>query len=88
MRSFAELVGNTTLFSAVLVYMGWNYENSLLEYFRVPEFSVDIGTIEFALRAWCRSLTRTWSFRRVAGRGARARVKGERGARTGAEGGQ
>jgi hypothetical protein len=49
-NSFAALVGNTTLFTAVLVYMGWNYENSLLEYFRVPAFSVNIGTIEFALK--------------------------------------
>lgn len=47
---FAAVVGNTTLFGAVLVYMGWNYENSLLAYFRVPAFSVNIGTIEFALK--------------------------------------
>jgi hypothetical protein len=47
---FAALVGNTALFGAVLVYMGWNYENSLLEYFGVPAFSVNIGTVEFALK--------------------------------------
>ena len=49
-NSLAALAANTTLFSAVLVYMGWNYENSLLEYFQVPAFSANIGTIEFALK--------------------------------------
>ncbi len=49
-NSLAALVGNTTLLGAVLVYMGWNYENSLLEYFQVPAFSVSIGTVEFALK--------------------------------------
>ena len=49
-NSFAAVIGNTTLLGAVLVYMGWNYENSLLEYFQVPAFSLNIGTVEFALK--------------------------------------
>lgn len=49
-NSFAVVIGNTTLLGAVLVYMGWNYENSLLEYFQVSAFSVNIGTVEFALK--------------------------------------
>jgi hypothetical protein len=49
-NSFPAIIGNTTLLGAVLVYMGWNYENSLLEHFQVPAFSLNIGTIEFALK--------------------------------------
>jgi hypothetical protein len=49
-NSFTALAGNTALLSAVLIYMGWNYENSLLEYFQVPAFSVSIGTVELALK--------------------------------------
>jgi hypothetical protein len=49
-NSFAAVVGNTTLLGAVLVYMGWNYENSLLAFFQVPAFSVNVGTVELALK--------------------------------------
>ena len=49
-NSFPAVIGNTTLLGAVLVYMGWNYENSLLEYFQVPAFSVNISTVELALK--------------------------------------
>jgi hypothetical protein len=49
-NGFAAVIGNTALLGAVLVYMGWNYESSLLEYFQVPAFSVSIGTAEFALK--------------------------------------
>jgi hypothetical protein len=49
-NGFAAVIGNTALLGAVLVYMGWNYENSLLEYFQVSAFSVSIGTVEFALK--------------------------------------
>jgi len=45
-----QVIGNTSLLAAVLIYMGWNYENSLLESFSVPAFSVNIGTVEYALK--------------------------------------
>ena len=46
----AQVIGNTSLFAAVLIYMGWNYENSFLTFFSVPAFSVNIGTVEYALK--------------------------------------
>lgn len=49
-NSFAAVIGNTTLLGAVLIYMGWNFENSLLEYFHVSAFSINVGTVEFAFR--------------------------------------
>ena len=45
-----QVIGNTSLLAAVLIYMGWNYENSKLAYFSVTTFSLNIGTIEYALR--------------------------------------
>jgi hypothetical protein len=49
-NSFAAVIGNTTLLGALLVYMGWNYENSQLAYFQISAFSLNIGTVEFALK--------------------------------------
>src|SRR5262249_55310033 len=46
----AQVVGNTSLLAAVLVYMGWAYENSLLEHFHVSAFSLGIGTTEYVLK--------------------------------------
>jgi hypothetical protein len=46
----AQVVGNTSLLTAVLIYMGWAYENSLLEHFHVSAFSLGIGTAEYVLK--------------------------------------
>lgn len=49
-RFVAQVVGNTSLLTAVLIYMGWAYENSLLAHFQVPAFSLGIGTVEYVLK--------------------------------------
>jgi hypothetical protein len=46
----AQVIGNTSLLTAVLIYMGWAYENSLLEPFHVSAFSLGIGTAEYVLK--------------------------------------
>jgi hypothetical protein len=47
----AQVIGNVSLLGAVLIYMGWNYENSALLYFHIPSpFSIGIGTVQFALK--------------------------------------
>jgi len=49
-RFVAQVIGNTSLLAAVLIYMGWNYENSLLEHFQVSAFSLGIGSGEYVLK--------------------------------------
>jgi hypothetical protein len=46
----AQVVGNTSLLTAVLVYTGWAYENALLKHFNVTAFSLGISTVEYALK--------------------------------------
>ena len=47
----AQVIGNASLLAAVLIYMGWNYENSLLQYFSIQSpFSIGIGTVDLALK--------------------------------------
>jgi len=47
----AQILGNASLLTAALVYMGWTYEDALLEHFQVSPFSVNIGVVEFALKS-------------------------------------
>jgi hypothetical protein len=46
----AQVVGNSSLLTAVLIYMGWAYENSLLTHFQVSALSLSIGTAEYVLK--------------------------------------
>jgi hypothetical protein len=46
----ALVIGNATLLTAVFIYMGWAYENSLLEHFQVSAFSLGIGNVEWVLK--------------------------------------
>jgi hypothetical protein len=46
----AQVVGNSSLLTAVLIYMGWAYENKLLTHFQVSAFSLGIGTAEYVLK--------------------------------------
>jgi hypothetical protein len=49
-RFVAQVVGNISLITAVLIYMGWAYENSLLEHFQIPAFSLGLSTMEYVLK--------------------------------------
>ena len=51
-RSIAALVvANASLLIAVLVYMGWAYENALLGYFHLSPLDLDVGVVEYMLRS-------------------------------------
>jgi hypothetical protein len=47
----AQILGNASVLTAALVYMGWVYEDALLEHFQVSPFSLNIGVLEFALKS-------------------------------------
>jgi hypothetical protein len=47
----AQVVANTSLLIAVLVYMGWAYDNALYGYFRLSPLDLDIGIVEYMLRS-------------------------------------
>jgi len=47
----ALVVANASLLIAVLVYMGWAYENALLGYFHLSPFDLDVGIVEYMLRS-------------------------------------
>lgn len=49
-NAFLALIGNTALFGAMLIYMGWDYEDSALRYFQVSLFSLNISPWEIALK--------------------------------------
>jgi len=45
----AQVVGTTSFFGALLLYMGWNYEDQLLQQFQIPApQSIGLGTVDFA----------------------------------------
>ena len=46
----AQVIGNTSLLTAVLIYMGWAYENAVLSYFSVPSSGLSISTVEYVLK--------------------------------------
>jgi hypothetical protein len=50
-RFVAQVVGNTTLLTAVLVYMGWAYENALLGYFHLSPFNLNLSIVEYTLHS-------------------------------------
>jgi hypothetical protein len=45
------VVANTSLLIAVLVYMGWAYDNALFGYFHLSPFDLDVGIVEYMLRS-------------------------------------
>jgi len=45
------LVANTSLLIAVLVYMGWTYDDALYGYFHVRPLDLDVSIIEYMLRS-------------------------------------
>ena len=51
-RGIAALVAaNTSLLIAVLVYMGWAYEDALYGYFQVRPLDLDVSVVEYILRS-------------------------------------
>jgi len=47
----AQVVANTSLLIAVLVYMGWAYDDALYGYFHLSPLDLDIGIVEYMLRS-------------------------------------
>lgn len=47
----AQVIGNVSLITAVLVYMGWAYENSLLQHFHVSALSLNLSVLEYVLKS-------------------------------------
>ena len=46
-----QIVANTSLLIAVLVYMGWAYDNALYGYFHLSPLDLDISIVEYMLRS-------------------------------------
>jgi len=46
-----QVIGNASLLTAVLVYMGWAYENAELGYFHVSALSLNLNTLTYVLRS-------------------------------------
>jgi hypothetical protein len=46
-----QVVGNASFLTAALVYMGWAYENSLLEHFNVSALSLNISVQQYVLKS-------------------------------------
>jgi len=46
-----QVVANTSLLIAILVYMGWAYEDALFGYFHVRPLDLDVGVVEYMLRS-------------------------------------
>jgi hypothetical protein len=47
----AQVVANTSLLVAVLVYMGWAYDDALYGYFHLSPLDLDVGIVEYMLRS-------------------------------------
>ncbi len=51
-RGIAALVAaNASLLVAILVYMGWAYEDALFGYFQIRPFDLGVGVVEYMLRS-------------------------------------
>jgi hypothetical protein len=46
-----QIVANTSLLIAILVYMGWAYDNALYGYFHLNPLDLNIGVVEYMLRS-------------------------------------
>lgn len=47
----AQVVANVSLLIAILVYMGWAYEDALLGYFNLSPLDLNVGIVEYMLRS-------------------------------------
>jgi hypothetical protein len=47
----AQVVANTSLLIAVLVYMGWAYDDALYGYFHIRPLDLDVSIVEYMLRS-------------------------------------
>jgi len=47
----AQVVANTSLLIAILVYTGWAYDNALYGYFHVSPLDLDVSIVEYMLRS-------------------------------------
>jgi hypothetical protein len=47
----SQVVANTSLLVAVLVYMGWAYDDALYGYFHLSPLDLDVGIVEYMLRS-------------------------------------
>jgi hypothetical protein len=50
-RIAGQVVANTSLLIAVLVYMGWAYDAALYGYFHLNPLDLDVGVVEYMLRS-------------------------------------
>lgn len=50
-RIAGQVVANTSLLIAVLVYMGWAYDAALYGYFHLNPLDLDVGIVEYMLRS-------------------------------------
>jgi hypothetical protein len=46
-----QVVANTSLLVAVLVYMGWAYDDAYYGYFHINPLDLDVGIVEYMLRS-------------------------------------
>lgn len=46
-----QVVANTSLLIAVLVYMGWAYDDALFGYFHIRPLDLDVSVVEYMLRS-------------------------------------
>lgn len=46
-----QIVANTSLLIAVLVYMGWAYDDALYGYFHIRPLDLDVSIVEYMLRS-------------------------------------
>jgi hypothetical protein len=46
-----QVVANTSLLVAVLVYMGWAYDDAYYGYFHLNPLDLDVGIVEYMLRS-------------------------------------
>jgi hypothetical protein len=46
----AQVIANTSLLTALVVYMGWAYENALLGYFRLSPIALNLDFLDYALK--------------------------------------
>jgi hypothetical protein len=47
----AQVVANTSLLVAVLVYMGWAYDDAFYGYFHLSPLNLDVNVVEYMLRS-------------------------------------
>jgi hypothetical protein len=50
-RIAGQVVANASLLIAILVYMGWAYEDAYLGYFHVSPLNLNVGIVEYMLRS-------------------------------------